>query len=217
MRKLLYLLGVTDSSSKAVERINENKSAKTLDLIAMSFVLLIGTFIICCYLLIKYSSPINRPIVEMNIKTAQGKDLITLDYPFQSYVAVEKWVLQAVTDLNNLSFHTLESDLERNRKYFIDNKAFNMYKSGLENLDVIKTIEENNLFINAIPLTTPIYINSGQNGNNFFWVFHVPILVNYMTGSKNDKVEFYNVEIIVFRTPAYENHKGLAISSIVTI
>lgn len=214
MKYLLYILGVANYKTKSIERLHEQKSGISILYLNISFVLILITMFTTLYILYSFGKPINRPILELNTKNGQIRDLITLDYPQQNYNSLETWVINAVVDLNSISFNKIEEDLERNRKYFLDDKAFSIYVSSLENNKTIENIEKNSILMSSVTIKKPVKINEYGKGEDTYWLYRVPVLRSYITGSNNDTQEVIMVDVLIFRVPAYKNHKGLAISMI---
>ena len=159
----------------------------------------------------KYYDPIQRPLRYIQVEKGEINDLRTLSYPQQSRESLENWVSSAVRDLNSLSFNTLDEAINSHRRYFVDDASFNIYKKSLEDSGKLKTIKKDSIKITTVLLKTPVQISVRESGENIYWTYRVPVLINYNSGSIKPFSEKRTVEVMLVRVPSYKNHAGFGI------
>lgn len=211
MNKLiLFLIG--ENTKGIVVKIFENPIAKkTFLLLSVSFLLICGSLLLTTYTLYKYYDPIQRPLRYIQVEKGEINDLRTLSYPQQSRESLENWVSSAVRDLNSLSFNTLDEAINSHRRYFVDDASFNIYKKSLEDSGKLKTIKKDSIKITTVLLKTPVQISVRESGENIYWTYRVPVLINYNSGSIKPFSEKRTVEVMLVRVPSYKNHAGFGI------
>lgn len=213
MKQLYFLLDKIDPSSKSVQKILDHPIAKkSLFNFSAAIAVFFATILVICYIMFSFSGPITRPVEYLDPQNGQVKSVITVPYPQQSYKSLQIWVTAAVRDLNSLSFNSIEADVLANRKYFLDDAAFEKYVNTLNQEKIIQNILKNSIKMTAVPLKDPVQISVQDSGENTYWLFRVPILVTYITGNQKPTTEQKLAEILIVRVPAYKNHNGLAIA-----
>lgn len=213
MKQILFWLDPTNKQEENVAKILENPTAnKTFNLMGASILLILISFIIGLYLVINYSTPRQRPLLSVSLQSKEIKDLNSLPYPQQSMSSLQNWVSSAVRDLNSLSFANLEEQIDSNRKYFLDDSGHAAYAKALEDSGILKQIRADGVRNTVVVLKNPVQISFSGSGENIYWLFRVPVLINYSTGSAKPFSEVKMAEVLVVRVPAYKNHKGLAIA-----
>lgn len=214
MYKIIISL-IGEKASVINNRLFQNEKAKrTFTLFSLSFLLILLTIMISGYTYFTYSKPIQRPILYVNLETKEINDLISMPHPIQSRESLENWVTSAVIDLNSFSFYNFDQQIEKNRKYFLNDHAFNSYVAQLEMSDTKKNIIDNSIIVTTVLLKTPIQTNSYQIGENIYWTYSVPVLISQNNGSNRLINEKKNINVTLVRVPSYLNHAGLAIVSL---
>ncbi len=213
MKEILFFLDSANKKEENTAKILENPTAvRTLNLMGASVLLIVMSFIIGAYLVFNYSTPRQRPLLSVNLQSKEITDLNSLMYPQQSMSSLQNWVSSAVRDLNSLSFASLQEQIEDNRKYFLDDSGHAAYAKALEDSGILKQIRADGVRNTVVVLKNPVQIKVSGEGENIYWLFRVPVLINYSTGSAKPFSEVKMAEVLVVRVPAYKNHKGLAIA-----
>lgn len=212
---LLSLQGIKEDSS--IKRIFENDVAKkTFTYLSIAFILIAGAIFISFHTLYKYYTPIQRPLLYVDVPKKEINDLITLQYPQQSRESLENWVASVVRDVSSLSFNNLEQNIESHRKYFVDDNSFQVYKKTLQSSGQIDKIKKDSVSISTVLLKTPVQIDVQPRGEvapgqNIYWTYRVPVLMTYNSGGVRPFTERKNITVILVRVPTYKNHGGFGL------
>lgn len=207
---LLFFIG--QKKTAIVEKILENPMAKkTFMLLAASVIMILSSLCISSYVLYQYYTPIQRPLRYIKVETGEINDLISLNYPQQSRESLENWVSSAIRDLNSLSFSNLDEEIANHRRYFVNDESFELYKKSLFASGRLESIKKDSIKITTVLLKTPVQISESGSGENVYWTYRVPVLINYNSGAVKPFSEKRMIEIMLVRVPTYKNHAGFGI------
>lgn len=139
-----------------------------------------------------------------------AKKIITLPYPFQSFLNVSNWADNSIMALYSFDFLNYQKKVEQAQFYFTKN-GYETYLNALKSTKTLEEIKDKKLQINTIPTHDPILINWGYFGATKFWRYKIPVLVGYY-GGKNPEHQNFIIELLIVRTTTENNPKGLEIA-----
>jgi intracellular multiplication protein IcmL len=175
-----------------------------------SILSLIGTVLMLTYMVFFNHKSIYAQTYVIKSGEHTAKKIITLPYPFQSFLNVSNWADKAIMAIYSFNFLDYNKNIEKSKFYFTSN-GYETYLNALKNTKVLEEVQNKKLEINTIPTHDPILINWGYFGSNKFWRYKIPVLVGYY-GGKNPIHQNYMIELLIVRTTTEQNPKGLEIA-----
>lgn len=144
---------------------------------------------------------------------ASGKQLMqirALPLPNMGKNALSNWVSQAVTQIMTFGFNDIDEKFSVSRYNFTSAGWDSFYKAMVASkiVDSIMTAQQ---LITTIPMSPPVLIQEGLIKGRYSWVFEMPILITFRSGSAQ-KVNRKNVRVVIEPVPTGDNPNGVGIS-----
>lgn len=156
----------------------------------------------------------HRPLPKF-IAVAPDKnqlELTALDEPNLLASTLIAWVNKAAVAAYTFDFVNYDKQIASVRSYFTD-AGWTDYQSSVSNL--IKTITQNQLFVNSV-VSGPIVIsNQGELPNvGYAWRMQMPFLVTYQSAQSSSH-SFFTVLITIVKVPTSKNPAGIGIEQFI--
>lgn len=190
--------------------IRERVVNKQFFMLAMTFLLLFVTFIVCLIFWFSMSQPYD-PRIFIVYPDNKKQEIISLSSPIQSIENVRRWTGDALGHIYSFDFNNIDRQIEGAEVYFTS-YAYKEYLDSLEQNKIKDNVLSKNIIISIVPLSAPIPVNGGLYGGKiYFWKLRVPILLVYQSSGSVVSSE-KAIEVDVIKVPTHQNPSGLAIS-----
>jgi len=156
----------------------------------------------------------HRPLPTFAAVQANGQRMMLTSYDEPNLLAdtILRWASTAATVAYTFDFVNYNRQINAVRPYFTEDgwKDYLQSVSGL-----IKTIVQNQLFINGVVAGTPVISNQGPlPEKGYTWRIQIPFLVTYQSANTTSKRRYY-VVITIVRVPTSMNPQGIGIDQFV--
>lgn len=181
-------------------------------------VAVIQTFIIfgligAMFFIIAVHQPENRYFAT----TEDGRliPMVPLSEPNLSTPALLAWTAQAASETMSFSFSNYRRNLQQSSRYFTK-EGWESFSLALQQAQIIKSVEENNQEVSAVPRGAPVLKFGGVVGGQYQWQVQIPMILTYVSGSKS-RSENLLITIVVVRVPRLESPNGVGIAQWIAV
>lgn len=137
--------------------------------------------------------------------------MVALNQPNMTQAALLAWVSQASTEVMTFGFHDYREKLNHALRHFTPNGQ-KSFKTAMDRIKIIETIEKNQQIITAAPRSLPIIVREGpvKKDEGYFWHIQMPLIVTFQSGTRvrNSNMQ---VDLIVVRVPTRDHPAGIGI------
>ena len=141
--------------------------------------------------------------------------MVPLTEPNLSTPALLSWVAQAASETMSFSFSNYRRNLQQASRHFT-RAGWESFSNALEQAKIIKSVEENTQEVSAVPRGAPILKSEGIVSGQYQWVVQIPMLINYVSGSKS-RSESLIITLVVVRVPRLESPNGVGIAQWIAV
>lgn len=181
-------------------------------------VAVIQTFIIfgligAMFFIISVHQPENRYFAT----TEDGRliPMVPLSEPNLSTPALLAWTAQAASETMSFSFSNYRRNLQQASRYFTKD-GWDSFSLALQQSQIIKSVEENNQEVSAVPRGAPVLKFEGVVNGQYQWQVQIPMILTYVSGSKS-RSENLLITIVVVRVPRLESPNGVGIAQWIAV
>lgn len=123
-----------------------------------------------------------------------------------------RWASKAAVAAYTFDFVNYNKQIALARPYFTE-AGWNDYQASIA--DLIRTITQNQLFVNGVVSAPPVISNQGDlPGRGYTWRIQVPFLVTYQSAGQISRAH-YTVVITIVRVSTSVNPAGIGIDQFV--
>lgn len=181
-------------------------------------VAVIQTFIIfgligAMFFIIAVHQPENRYFAT----TEDGRliPMVPLSEPNLSTPALLAWTAQATSETMSFSFSNYRRNLQQASRYFTKD-GWESFSTALQQAQIIKSVEENNQEVSAVPRGAPVLKFEGIVNGQYQWQVQIPMILTYVSGSKS-RSENLMITIVIVRVPRLESPNGVGIAQWIAV
>ncbi len=136
--------------------------------------------------------------------------MVALSEPNLSTPALLSWAAQAASETMSFSFSNYRRNLQQASRNFTK-AGWESFSLALQQAQIIKSVEENNQEVSAVPRGAPILKFEGVVGGQYQWQVQIPMILTYVSGAKS-RSENLILTIVIVRVPRLESPNGVGIA-----
>lgn len=173
-------------------------------------------FLLIIVLAILFYQVMNRPLPQFNAVQGDGKTMLLIpnEQPNLLPDTILRWASKAATVAYTFDFVNYNSQTAAVRPYFTED-GWQDYLNSVNSL--IKTIVQNQLFVNGVVAGAPVISNQGNiPGRGYVWRVQIPFLVTYQSANTTSKQRYF-VIISIVKVPTNVNKQGIGIDQFVMV
>lgn len=157
----------------------------------------------------------HRPLPLFFAKQPNGQTMSLTSFPEPNLQAdtILQWATKAATIAYTFDFVNYKKQTVAAKPYFTD-KGWRDYSNSINNL--VKTIIQNQLFVNGVVTGPPVISNQGQLTAGYSWRVQIPFLVTYQSANNTSTQNFYVILTIV-KVPTNINPYGIGIDQFIMV
>lgn len=124
----------------------------------------------------------NKVFQENYIADMGGKEKIVttpLNQPHRTDEEVKSWITMTVSEAMTLNPTTIEATNVKIKPNFTQN-GFSQYEDYLKNTNILESLRQNRNRMSIFTEDEPLLISKGLAGNNYSWLYQLPVTVSFM-------------------------------------
>lgn len=157
---------------------------------------------------------ITTPEPKYYATNAEGHNepLVPLDEPVVTDDYLLQWAALAVRATFNLDFYNYEKQLKDASQYYTKSGWLSA-QSALGDANVINSLKNNKLIMEAVAAGPAIKINSYVSHGRYTWEVQMKLLVNY-TSANEKKKKYFIVSAEIVRIPVLDTNTSIQINKL---
>lgn len=141
--------------------------------------------------------------------------MVPLTQPNLSTPALLSWVAQAASETMSFSFSNYRRNLQESSRHFTRD-GWESFSTALQQARIIESIVANTQELSAVPRGAPILKSEGIVAGQYQWVVQIPMILNYVSGSKS-RADNWIITIVIVRVPRLESPNGVGIAQWIAV
>lgn len=153
-----------------------------------------------------------KPVNFVTMEDWRVLPLVPVEKPYLSTPDLLQWVAKYVPASFEVDFNNYSDELKSHQQYFTPD-GWSVFSNQLNNYVDYTVMQQQKLFISAVPAGAPTVTNEGLLSGRYAWTVAIPIVINY-TGIKQPAITNLKLEVVVVRVPTTDNLNGVAIDNV---
>jgi intracellular multiplication protein IcmL len=158
----------------------------------------------------------HRPLPVFEARQQDNQQMLLTPFAKPNLLpdTIIRWASKAATLAYTFDFVNYDGQINAVRPYFTE-AGWADYKNSVAGL--IKTIVQNQIFVNGIVSGAPVISNQGVlPGKGYVWRVQIPFLVTYQAAETISKKTYY-VVISIVEVPTNKNPQGIGIDQFLMV
>jgi len=170
-------------------------------------ILAIVTLVIGFFIYMNTYTPADKYFVRL--PDGERSQLVALNYPNMTRVALLSWVSQSTAEIMTFGFHDFNEKLMATQRHFTE-EGWESFRGALLRSGTIENLEKYQQIVTAVPSGVPILMQEGLVSDKYRWTVKMPLLVTFKVGNKS-RPRRTSVTLIIEKIPTAQSIYGVGI------